>query len=165
MENKTWLAAWVALLLVAPATLAATYSIPEDEVDRQKIFLGKASAFEKPGQLDYDKVVAATPEYAEIKKKKLKSGTGQYWILLGQASERVRNAISEVGKSSEYDLIVLAGYLEGLKNPIPADDITDLVIAKMLEKKKDPEKEKKDPKKEKNSSRDRPKKKKSGKKG
>jgi len=40
-------------------------------------------------------------------------------------------AIGDVGSETEYDLIVLKGYLEGLNPPITAEDITQLALAKL----------------------------------
>jgi len=127
----------LALTLAAAAAFAATHSIPKEELDLQKIFWGKASSFEKPGEIDYDSILVATPEHTKIKKEKIKSGTGKYWILASKASSRVKKAISGVGKDTDYDLIALSGYLGALESPIAADDITDLVIAAMVGEKDD----------------------------
>lgn len=119
---------------VAPETPATTYTIPADKVDPQKVYFGSASSFCKPGNIDYEAVIKATPEYDEVKKKKVEVGTGKYWILLSQASDRAVRAIAEVGQETGYDLIAAQGYLGTLEPPIPADDITQLVLAKLGKK-------------------------------
>jgi hypothetical protein len=120
----------------AATTTAATttYSIPADKIDAQKLYFGNAASFTKPGNVDYEAIIKATPEYDEVKKKKVEVGTGKYWILLSQASDRAVRAISEVGQETGYDLIAAQGYLGSLVPPIPADDITPLVLAKLTGK-------------------------------
>jgi hypothetical protein len=95
------------------------------------VYWGVATGFEKPGEVQYDEIIKATPEYKELKKKKIERGTGKYWILMSQASDRAVKAISQVGQETEYDLIAAQGYLGSLKPPIPADDITQLVLETM----------------------------------
>ncbi len=107
---------------------APTYSIPAEKVDVQKVYFGQANGFEKAGKVDYDSVVKATPEYAEVKRKRIEPGTGKYWILLSQASERAVRAISEVGHETGYDFIAAQAYLGNLEPSIPSEDITPLVV-------------------------------------
>jgi hypothetical protein len=115
------------------AVTAAANSIPADQLDAKQVFWGTASNFEKPGEIDYEEIVKATPEYKEIKRKKLQRGTGEYWILMSQASDRAVRAISEVGQNTEYDLIAAEGYLGSLEPAIEAEDITDLVLDQLEE--------------------------------
>lgn len=124
----------VAGMLVS-AALAEAYSIPPDEVDDQKVFWGTATRFQKPGQVDYQEIVKATPEYSAIRDKKIKSGTAKYWILISKASDHAVRMISEVGQNSDYDLIAATGYLDTLENAIPADDITNLVLERLRNEK------------------------------
>ena len=112
---------------------AEEYSIPPDKVDDQKIFSGSAERFSKPGAVDYKAVVRATPEYNTIVEKKIESGTAKYWILISRASEHAVRVIREVGRESDYDLIVVEGYLASLEPPIEADNVTDLVLKKLSE--------------------------------
>jgi hypothetical protein len=119
---------------------ASTYSIPVEKVNPQKVFFGKANAFDKPGNVNYEKVIKATPEYEEVVKKKVQPGTGRYWILLSQASDRAVRVISEVGQESGYDFIAAQGYLGSLEPPIPAEDITQLILNKLNTKKVDKKK-------------------------
>lgn len=116
--------------LAVSTAVAGTYSIPAEDVNLQKVYWGNASKFEKPAKVDYEAVVKATPEYAEIKKKKIESGTAKYWIQLSMASDHAVKLISQVGKESDYDLIAATGYLGSLEPPIPADDITDVILKK-----------------------------------
>lgn len=112
---------------------ASAYSIPEGQLDKQKVFWGSYGSFERPGEVDYQEVIKSTPEYQQLKKKKVKRGTGEYWILLSQASDRAVRSIRSVGEDTEYDLVATQGYLGGLEPAIPAEDITNLVIEYMEE--------------------------------
>jgi hypothetical protein len=113
------------------AVAAAAYSIPEDQLDSKKVFWGSAKSFETPGEVAYENIVRATPEYKKLKQDKIERGTGEYWILLSQASDRAVKSISEVGENTEYDLIAAVGYLGSLEPSIEAPDITSKVIEKM----------------------------------
>lgn len=119
------------IALVSVNAAAATYSIPADKVNIQKVYYGNATAFDKPGKVDYESVIKATPEYGEVKKKRIEPGTGKYWILLSQASERAVRAISEVGHETGYDFIAAQAYLGGLEPTIQSEDVTPLVLDKV----------------------------------
>ena len=135
MRNILGIAVCVCLLGAFASAQASTYSIPKEKLQAQKIYFGSAKGFDKPGSVNYEKLIKATPEYAQVKKKRIQAGTGKYWILLSQASDRVVRAISEVGKATDYDFIAAAGYLGSLEPAIAADDVTGLVLAKLKEKK------------------------------
>ena len=120
-----------ALVLHNPSVLASTYSIPPEKIDIQKVYLGVASGFEKAAKVDYESVIKATPEYEEVKRKHIEPGTGKYWILLSQASDRVVKAISDVGQEAGYDLITAQAYLGSLNPAIPSENITQLIIDKV----------------------------------
>ena len=74
------------LLMTFPGVVLAL-SIPQDKLDEQKVFWGNAAKFEKPGEVNYAKIVKATAEYQAIKKKKIKPGTAKYWIQMSAASK------------------------------------------------------------------------------
>ncbi len=122
-----------ALVLYNPSVLASTYSIPLEKIDIQKVYLGEATGFEKAAKVDYESVIKATPEYEEVKRKHIEPGTGKYWILLSQASNRAVRAISEVGQHTGYDFIAAQAYLGGLEPGIPSEDITPLVLDRVKE--------------------------------
>ena len=122
----------LALGLLA-SSASAGYGIPEDQLDAQKVYYGNSEAFETPASVKIEDVLKATPEYDEIKKKKIERGTGKYWILVSQAQERSKQAIAEVGKESDYDLICEDGYLDELEPAIPSVDVTESVLEKLEE--------------------------------
>ncbi|MFO7975791.1 MAG: hypothetical protein R6V12_14285 [Candidatus Hydrogenedentota bacterium] len=123
-------------LVALCAAYVAAYSIDEEQVDSQKIYWGLPDSFEKPGEVRYQEVVVETPEYKKLKKDKIERGTGRYWILISQASDRAVKTIAQVGQESEYDLIAAEGYLGSLEPAIPAEDITDLVLETMKQNQK-----------------------------
>ncbi len=137
MRHIPWLTLSTLVLAILPAAYAETYSIPTERVEAQKIYYGTAKAFAKPGTVDYETLIKATPEFEEVRKKKVQQGTGKFWILYSQASDRVVRAISEVGTASHFDFIAAQGYLEGLEPPIQAEDITALVLGRLDMNKQD----------------------------
>jgi len=117
-----------ALIALAPIVIAAAQAIPDDQIQKNRIFYGTPTAFENPAEVNMDEALQATPEFQEIVKKKVDHGTAKYWILVSDATDRVHRAISEVGRGTDYDLIVDQGYLEEVQPPVPCDDITAAVI-------------------------------------
>jgi len=124
------------VLLLASTNASAAYSIAPEQIDDQQIYFGNAKSFEKPAAVDYTAIVKATPEYEEIKKKKIDSGSARYWILMSDASSHAVKAISEVGEESNHDLIVSIGYLGKITPQIPAEDVTKKVLEKLEPAKK-----------------------------
>ena len=124
--------------------LAGAYSIDAGVLDAKKIYWGEASSFDKPAEVKYQDVVTATEEYNEIKKKKIQRGTGKYWILMSQSSDRAVRAIGAVATDEKNDLVASAGYLGSLETPIPATDITKTVIDEVKGKRKKPKKQPKE---------------------
>ena len=118
-------------ILVLPLMVVQADSIPKDEVDASQIYHGSPAEFSSAAEVDVEAVIAATPEFQEIKKHKIDQDTGKYWILRGQASNRALKAISDVAEETDYDLIAEMGYLGDLESPIGCDDITELVVSKI----------------------------------
>jgi len=127
------------LILTMTGAVAQAYTIPDKQIDRRRIFWGSPTDFEKPGKVEYGKVVKATPEYKEVYKKKVERGSGKYWLLMSRASDRAVRAIIRFGEKSDYDLIAQAGYLGSLDPAIPDDDVTDRVLKMLKEQEKDPD--------------------------
>lgn len=120
-----------AVVLAMGVASAATYSIPEDQLDTQKVYYGTASGFEKPAEVQYQEIIKATPEFQELKRRNIERGTGRYWILISQASDRAVRTIAQVGQETDFDLIAAEGYLGSIEPAIPAEDVTELVLKAM----------------------------------
>jgi len=131
MRNLAHTLVLLLLLTGLSGAAAVAFSIPAEQREPQKIFWGEASSFDKPGEVDYQEVIKATPEYQEIKGKKVQKGTGKYWILLSKASDRAVQAIAGFGEDTEFDLIAAQGYLGSLTPAIPVENITSLIIKSM----------------------------------
>ena len=124
-----WRSAQLSAIIVAlPLLAVAAQSIPDAQIDKSRIYFGSPSGFDNPAEVDMDSALQATPEFQEIVKKKVDHGTGKYWILVSDASNRVHRAIADVGRATEYDLIVEKGYLDKLDPPVDCEDITAAVI-------------------------------------
>jgi len=120
-----------AFVFMVASAVAEAYSIPQDKVDTQKVYYGSPAEFERPAEVHYERIVRATPEFEEIRKKKIESGTARYWILISKASDHAVRLISEIGRELEHDLIVAKDYLSELELPVEADDLTDVVLARL----------------------------------
>lgn len=131
MKRNVFTAICGTLLVLLAGNAAGAYSIPAEQVDEQQIYYGNAANFEKPATVDYTAIVKATPEYEEIKKKRIESGSAKYWILMSSASGHAVKLISEVGQESDHDLIVSIGYLGKITPPVPAEDVTKKVLEKL----------------------------------
>ena len=114
----------ILLVFIVSAKTYAEYSIPADELKKEEIFSGDPEKFSNPAEIDMNDLVFATPEYREIKKKKINKGTGKYWILRNRATERCHKVIKQVIKDEKYDLIANEGYLGSLKTPIKCENLT-----------------------------------------
>lgn len=129
---RTWKTVYILAALAAlPAIAAYSYAIPDDQLDVQRIFFGDTENFEKAAAVRIEDIIKSTPEYDEIRKNKLERGTGKYWILIEQATDRAVQAISDVADETDYDLFAADGYLDTLEPPIPSVDVTNLVLSKV----------------------------------
>jgi len=131
MSRKFFLSLATCMFAMVASAVAEAYSIPLDKLDTQKVYYGSAAHFEKPAEVNYERIVRATPEFEEIRKKRIESGTARYWILISKASDHAVRLISEVGRELEHDLIVAKDYLSDLELPVETDDLTDFVLSKL----------------------------------
>jgi len=109
------------------------YSIPKDKIDPAAIYWGDPSEFRNAAYVDYTALIKATPEFKEMKKKKLSSSDPASWILMSDAADRVTSAIVRVARDSEYDLICAGEYWKDLELDVPASDIT-MQVKEQIEK-------------------------------
>lgn len=121
----------VAMAIFVNNLALASQSIPEAQIDDQKIYWGSPVSFDTPGEVDLDTVLEATSEYKEIRRENVRRDTARYWILMGSATDRAIRAVATVAEESGYDLVAKKGYLGSLNPSIASDDITKLVIEKL----------------------------------
>ncbi len=127
-------AVFLAVIALASAVVAESYTIPPEKVDEQKVFWGSPAQFSKPAEVDYKAAVMETDEFKSIKKNKIEPGTAKYWLLISQASERVVKAIAAVAKDTGHDLVVAKGYLAEIGMEVPVEDLTGKVLERIKKK-------------------------------
>ena len=118
----------LSFIVAISAAFSDPYSVPKEQLDPKKVYWGTSASFERAGEIDYERAIKVTPEYEQISKDKIERGTGKYWILLSQASDRVVRTIARVGQDANCDLIASRGYLASLNPPIPAEDVTQVLL-------------------------------------
>ena len=107
--------------------------IPPDEIQPDQIYYGNAASFASPAEVDMVAIVRATPEFDEIKKKKIPKGTAKYWILRSDGTDRALRAIQQLAEETENDLFANEGYLGSLSSPIECVNLTKMAIALVQE--------------------------------
>jgi hypothetical protein len=122
-----FLAAGVASSISAtPAFAGDEDKKPKKSVDPADVYFGDAAKWEKPAEVDPDKVYAKIEEYKEIVDQGLKPGDAKYEILMCKASKRFTKAVKKAAKDGTYDLAAKKGSVKGVDS-VP--EITDDVIA------------------------------------
>ncbi len=132
MRNVTYILAGVALAVFVSAGAYAedsTNSIPDDQINSQKIYIGNPSSFANAAEVDFMAAVRATPQYKYIERRDIKRGTAEFWHTIEAASTRAQKALLAVGEEGEYDLITEKGYLAEVDEDIPVEDITQKVVS------------------------------------
>ena len=101
---------------------------PKKSVDQGDVYVGDAKKWEKPAEVDADKVYAKIDEYKEILNNGLKPGDAKYEILIGKASKRFCAAVKKAAKDGGYDLVAKLGSVKGVDAVanLTADAIADL---------------------------------------
>jgi hypothetical protein len=123
----------VAGAVPGPAPLGASRAWAADEkpkksVDAADVYYGDAKVWEKPAEVDADKVYAKIDEYKQIVDDGLKPGDAKYEILIAKASKRFKCAVKKAAKDAGYDLVARLGSVKGVDS-VP--DITADAIAKL----------------------------------
>ena len=132
MRNVTYILAGVALAVFVSAGAYAedsTNSIPDDQINSQKIYIGNPSSFANAAEVDFMEAVRATPEYDYISRRNIDRGTADYWLQINRASTRTQKAVMTVSEEGEYDLVTEKGYLAEVDEDIPVEDITQKVVS------------------------------------
>jgi hypothetical protein len=101
---------------------------PQKSVDAADVYYGDAKKWEKPAEVDADKVYAKIDEYKQIVDGGLKPGDAKYEILMCKASKRFHAAVKKAAKDGGYDLVAKLGAVKGVATPpdVTSDAIADL---------------------------------------
>jgi hypothetical protein len=97
-------------------------------VDKADVYVGDAAKWDKPAEVDADRIYAKIEEYREIVDGKLKPDDPKYELLMCKASKRFRCAVKKAAKNGSYDLVAKIGAVKGVSG-VP--DITANAIEKL----------------------------------
>lgn len=97
-------------------------------VDKADVYVGDAAKWDKPAEVDADRIYAKIDEYKEIVDGKLKPDDPKYELLMCKASKRFRCAVKKAAKNGSYDLVAKIGAVKGVSS-VP--DITSDAIEKL----------------------------------
>jgi len=101
---------------------------PKKSVEAAHVYVGDAARWDKPAEIDADKIYAKIDEYKEIVDKGLKPDDPKYELLMCKASKRFRCAVKKAAKDGSYDLVARIGSVKGVTG-VP--DITSDAIGKL----------------------------------
>jgi hypothetical protein len=101
---------------------------PKKSVDADDVYVGDAKKWDKPAEVDADKVYAKIDEYKQIVDGGLKPGDAKYEILMCKASKRFYAAVKKSAKDGGYDLVAKIGAVKGVSTP---PDVTSDAIANL----------------------------------
>ena len=111
----------VALLLAAPVALAGVgdYTC----ADPSKVYYGNARLFQRPAEVDPDRVYDRISEYQEILRRGLTPKDPQYHLLMKKATERFTEAVKKTARAKNHDLVAQIGAVKKAKKK--AKDVPD----------------------------------------
>jgi len=105
------------------------YSLNEEIIDETGILYGTPKEFSNPACVNMEQLLESTDEYQKIKKENIKSGTGEYWLILNDASEKVNTMISNFIEENDYDIIFKKEYATDLNlENVEIEDITNEIL-------------------------------------
>ena len=110
---------WAALIVVL---LVGTHAIPAIAgvgeyrcADPEKVYFGNARLFQRPAEIDSDKVYKHIPEYKEILDKGLTDKSPRYHFLMKKASARFNDAVKQMARDMDHDLVAESGTVKKAK--------------------------------------------------
>lgn len=117
------------LALMSINVYSEVYTIDKAKIDEQKIYCGNAESFEKPAEIDFNKIFQFTEEYRIIKENKNMKQTApaKYYLLVSKANEKAIKSIIKTTKDKKFDLTVDKGYLENL-SPQFKNKLVDITV-------------------------------------
>ena len=91
--------------------------------DPSKVYYGNVRLFQRPAQVDCDRVYARIPEYKEIVRRRLTDKDPQYHIIMKRATKRFSEAVKKMARANRHDLVAQKGAVAKAKKK--AGDIPD----------------------------------------
>ena len=97
-------------------------------VEPADVYVGDSKKWDKPAEVDADKIYAKIDEYKQVLDDGLKPGDAKYEILMSKATKRFCGAVKKAAKDGGYDLVAKIGSVKGVATPpdITADAIKAL---------------------------------------
>lgn len=83
--------------------------------------------YKKIAIISSQQVFDATPEYQQIKKRKISKNTAEYRLLIKKASDRFKRAVRKTASSGSYDVIAETGAIS-VKGKAPGDITQELIL-------------------------------------
>jgi hypothetical protein len=114
----------VALGFLAPPAAAAV----KYEVDRAKVYFGNADAFAKPSVAKSLTVFQNIKAYKTIEEEGLSPDSARYYLLLKEANEVFRSALTLVAKEEGRDLIAETGAVKSDDGKVVVPDLTEKLV-------------------------------------
>jgi hypothetical protein len=133
-----WLAVLLAFVLAAPlAPSAAEGSSSQGTLDLGDyriveggaVYLGNPRLFTRPCVVLADSIYRQIPEYREILDKGLTDKDVHYHFLMRKASERFTEAVKQMARDLDHDLVAEVGACKSAKREVsgPPDRTSDVI--------------------------------------
>ena len=114
-------------ILAAPAALAGVGDYSCD--DPSKVYYGNQRLFQRPAEVDCDRVYGRISEYQEILRRRLTDKDPAYHMLMKKASARFSAAVKKMARDKSHDLVAQQGAVIKANDEAKAiPDRTDEVI-------------------------------------
>ena len=133
LSAKAAIVVTMALLYTGVHAMGGKYEV----LDKQKVYYGDCTSFEKPATVAADEVFPHIHEYKLIGERKLDENDPEYWILLLKANRVFQDALKSVASSSKHDLVAERGAIKAIEKDAALPDITHLVVAEVKRKAED----------------------------
>lgn len=117
--------AWLAVAAVPAGAGVGDYKA----TDVDKVYYGNPRLFKKPAVISADRVYAQIPEYKEILDKGLTEKDPRYHFLMKKASERFNEAVKQMARDMDHDLVAETGTVKKVKEEAqePPDRTDDVI--------------------------------------
>ena len=116
------------LVLAALSAGAFAAADVKYQVDRAKVYFGNADAFAKPAVVKSLTVFQNIKAYKTIEEEKITPESARYFLLMKEANEVFRNALTQVAKDEKIDLIGEVGSVKADDPKVAVPDLTQKMV-------------------------------------